>query len=125
MRNKHLVITVLLIGIVDFIGNRLFDTCRFEFWYKPTYFSLIIANFLIGYKYWKTREHIWLKVFWSFIYSFITIYFLASWALEFVGYSKNYFIYKTYIHIGLTPLTFGFIYLIEFTVNNSENPKKS
>ena len=125
MRNKHLIITVLLIGIVDFIGNRLFDTCRFQFWYKAAYFSLIIVNFVIGYNYWKTREHTWLKVFWSFVYSFVILYFLISWAFEFIGYSKNYFIYKTYINIGLTPLTFGFIYLIEYAVINSENSEKS
>ena len=120
MRNKRLIITVLLIGILDFIGNRLFENYRFQIWYKPVSFILIVSTFILGYNYWKTRHYTWLKIFWSFIYSFIILYFIIFWTLEFTGYYYNNFIYKTFIHFGSTPLTFGFLYLIEYAVMSTD-----
>ena len=125
MQKTQLISTVIIIGILDFIGNRLFETCRFQIWYKPVCISLIFISYTVGYQYWKKRQFVWLKIFWSFIYSFIIFYFLIYWALEITGYYNNNFIYKTYIHIGSTPLTFGFLYLIELAAKNTDNVKKN
>ncbi len=121
MRNKHLIVTVLLIGMVDFIGYRLFETSNRQYWFKPVYFSFIVINFLLGFNFWKKRTYNWLKIFWSAFYCSIMMYFIVSWALEYLGIYKCNFIYKTFIHFGLSPLTFGFLYLIEFTVKNSDD----
>ena len=124
MRNKHLIITLLLIGIVEFVGTRIFDNSRYEYWFKPIYFLLIVFNFILGYHYWKTRVYDWLKVFWACLYSFVLFYFLVYWTLDYFGYYHTKFIYKSYLQIGLTPLTFGLFYLIEFAVINNDESRK-
>ncbi len=113
MKKKGLIIfTLFLIGIIDYLGSRSFEFYNSRGWFPTFYFLLIGLNFIFGYNYWKREAEKWVLYIWNYIYVFIFSYYIFFWALYMMNLSSHNFLFKTYIHIGLSPLTFGFVYLI-------------
>jgi len=107
-----LIFTLSLIAIIEYIGNRCFELYRFKAWFPSISFILICFDFCIGYNYWKREDQRWLCHIWMYIYIFILTYFVINWFLFTIGFIDNGFLYKSYLHFGTSPLTFGLVYLI-------------
>ncbi len=116
-RNRFFLITLFLFFWVDFIAEILFERFHFQSWFPLVYFLFICCNFLIGYSYWKKQSARWLRLIWIFIYLFVVSYYLISWAMDSIGLGNHRFIYKIYTHIALSPMTFCFVYVINYLAN--------
>lgn len=115
MKNgSYLVITLISIAILDYIGSRSFEFYNSKPWFPTFYFILICFNLGIGYKYWKNTAEKWVSYIWTYIYISILSYYILFWVLYMFRLTNHNFLFKTYVHIGLSPLTFGFVYLINF-----------
>ena len=114
MKNRHLIVTLTFLFFIDYVGNRCFELYRYKIWFPFAYFVLICFNFGIGYNFWNKLEERWIKYIWFYIYALIILYYSINWILFLLGFAHNGFLYKTYVHIALTPLTFGFVWLISY-----------
>ncbi len=120
MKHKKLFSSIGAIIILDYIGNRFFELYRYNKAYPTICFTLIVASFLAGYYYWKSISQKWVQYVWCYLYLFIIGYYSFNWLQFLFGYSNNGFLYKTYVSFGLSPLTFGFVYLIsKISTSNS------